>query len=157
MMKTCKHCAEEIQDDATICKHCGKKQNGRDMNKHVTILGILFISFSCLLCVGGIVFSLVIPMAGNISGNDVAMRITSIIGETLGTVLIILSMPGIVGGIGLLKRKYWARILILVLCFLSLLSIPFGTALGIYGIWILLKSETIEIFNPTQQEISEVS
>ena len=154
-MKICKHCAEEIQDNATICKHCGKKQNERNMNKHVMILGILFISFSCLLCVGGIVFSFVIPMAGNISGNDVAMRITSIIGDALGTVLIIMSMPGIVGGIGLLKRKYWARILILVLCFLSLLSIPFGTALGIYGIWILLKSETVEIFNPKQVEINE--
>ena len=120
------------------------------MNKHVTILGILFISFSCLLCVVGIVFSWVIPMAGNISGNDVAMRITSIIGDTLGTVLIILSMPGIIGGIGLFKRKYWARILILVLCFLSLLSIPFGAALGIYGIWILFKNDTIELFNPIQ-------
>ena len=156
-MKTCKFCAEEIQDDATICKHCRKKQNGRDMNKHVTILGILFISFGCLLCVGGIVVNLVVPMAGNISGNDVAMRITSIIGDTLGIFLVILSIPNILGGIGLLKRKYWARILILVLCFLSLLSIPFGTALGIYGIWILLKSETVEIFNQTQQEISEVS
>ena len=156
-MKTCKYCAEEIQDDATICKHCKKKQNGRDMNKHVTILGILFISFGCLLCVGGIVVNLVVPMAGNISGNDVAMRITSIIGDTLGILLVIFSMPSIIGGIGLLKRKYWARILILVLSFLSLLSIPFGTALGIYGIWILLKSETVEIFNQTQQEISEVS
>ena len=149
-MKTCKFCAEEIQDDATICKHCRKKQNGRDMNQHVTILGILFISFGCLLCVGGIVVNLAVPMAGNISGNDVAIRITSIIGDTLGILLVILSMPSIIGGIGLLKRKYWARILILVLCFLSLLSIPFGTALGIYGIWILLKSETVEIFNPKQ-------
>ena len=149
-MKTCQFCAEEIQDDATLCKHCGKKQNGRDMNKHVKILGILFITFGCLLCVGGIVVNFVVPMAGNISGNDVAMRITSIIGDTLGLLLVVLSMPSIIGGIGLLKRKYWARILILVLCFLSLLSIPFGTALGIYGIWILLKSETVEIFNPKQ-------
>ena len=156
-MKTCQFGAEEIHDDETICKNCGRKQNVRDMNKHVTILGILFISFSCLLCVVGIVFSWIIPMAGNISGNDVAMRITSIIGDTLGTVLIIMSMPGFVGGIGLLKRKYWARILILVLCFLSLLSIPFGTALGIYGIWTLLQYKTIELFNPIQGEENEMS
>ena len=156
-MKTCQFCIEEIQDDAIICKHCGKKLNGRDMNKHVTILAILFISFGCLLCVGGIVVNLVVPMAGNISGNDVAMRITSIIGDTLGILLVILSMPSIIGGIGLLKRKYWARILILVLSFLILLSIPFGTALGIYGIWTLLKDETIELFNPKQGEVNEMS
>ena len=152
-MKTCQFCAEEIQDDGTICNHCGKNKNGRDINKHVMILGILFISFGCLLCVGGIIINLVVPMAGNISGNDVAMRITSIIGDTLGIFLVILSIPSIIGGIEFLKRKYWARILILVLCFLSLLTIPFGTALGIYGIWILLKSETIEIFNQIPGEI----
>ena len=61
-MKTCKHCAEEIQDDATICKHCRKKQNGRDMNKHVTILGVLFIPLSSILCVGGIILHVALPM-----------------------------------------------------------------------------------------------
>ena len=39
----------------------------------------------------------------------------------------------------------------------GLLSIPFGTALGIYGIWTLLKDETIELFNPKQGEVNEMS
>lgn len=39
---------------------------------------------------------------------------------------------------GLLERRPWARILALVLGFLALLRFPFGTALGIYTLWVLL-------------------
>ena len=39
---------------------------------------------------------------------------------------------------GLFERRSWARILALVLGFLALLHFPFGTALGIYTLWVLL-------------------
>jgi hypothetical protein len=39
---------------------------------------------------------------------------------------------------GLFERRSWARILALVLGFLALLRFPFGTALGIYTLWVLL-------------------
>ena len=71
-----------------------------------------------------------------------SMRITSIIGSSVGGLLMILSIPNIIGGIALYKRQVWGRIIALVLCFLSLISIPFGTALGIYGIWVLLNEES---------------
>jgi uncharacterized membrane protein (DUF2068 family) len=45
-----------------------------------------------------------------------------------------------VAGWGLLERQGWARILAIVLAFLSLLHFPFGTALGIYTLWVLLPS-----------------
>ena len=89
----------------------------------------------------------VLSMAGEPSGNEDAMRITSIIEDSIANILIFLSIPNIIGGIGLYKRKRWGRILALILCFLSLLSIPFGTALGIYGIWVLLNDESKGIFN----------
>ncbi len=38
---------------------------------------------------------------------------------------------------GLFERQSWARILGLVLGILALLRIPFGTALGIYTLWVL--------------------
>jgi len=56
-----------------------------------------------------------------------------------------MSIPSLIGGLGLLKLKSWARYLVLVLGFLNLPGIPVGTALGIYTIWVLLKDETARL------------
>lgn len=39
---------------------------------------------------------------------------------------------------GLYERQSWARILGIVIGFLALIRFPFGTALGIYTLWVLL-------------------
>jgi uncharacterized membrane protein (DUF2068 family) len=50
---------------------------------------------------------------------------------------------GFIAGWGLLQHESWARILALVLGFISLFTnIPFGTALGIYTMWVLLSSDS---------------
>lgn len=38
----------------------------------------------------------------------------------------------------LFQRQPWARILAIVIAFLALLRFPFGTAIGIYTLWVLL-------------------
>ena len=52
-----------------------------------------------------------------------------------------ISIPGIVGGIALVKGKSWARIFMLVLSVLILFNIPIGTAIGAYSIWALSQNE----------------
>jgi hypothetical protein len=44
----------------------------------------------------------------------------------------------VVAAWGLFERRSWARILVLVLGFFALIRFPFGTALGIYTLWVLL-------------------
>lgn len=61
--------------------------------------------------------------------------------QIAATVLALLSIPAILGGIGLLQRRRWGRIFALVTAAVSLLSIPIGTAFGIYSIVILKKPE----------------
>lgn len=58
-------------------------------------------------------------------------------------VLLGLSVTGLslAAGIGLLKRKGWARTIALIAGAVAALNIPFGTALAIYTFWFLLGEE----------------
>jgi hypothetical protein len=116
------------------------------MKKHITILGALYIAYGCLhILVAMIVFSLVVG-GGVLSCDEEAIAVTSAVGSTIAFFLVLMAAPAIIGGIGLLKFRRWARILVLILGCLNLFSIPFGTALGIYTIWVVMDDETVELF-----------
>lgn len=126
------------------------------MEKHVRILGILHIVYSSLaLLFGFLIFillsgiGLAVAQAPEVSDMDVSVpSILAGIGFIVAVVLTVLSLPGIIGGIGLMKYKEWARILVIIVGFFDLLHIPVGTALGIYTIWALFNAETIKLFSP---------
>jgi hypothetical protein len=67
------------------------------------------------------------------------------VGSALAVFFTILSIPGFIGGVGLLKRKSWSRILMLIIAVMDLFLIPFGTLFGIYTIWVLMQDETITL------------
>ncbi|MCP5107237.1 MAG: PspC domain-containing protein [bacterium] len=122
-------------------------KQGPDMGEHVRILGILYIVLSALGLVAAFIAFVAITGGGLISGDDTAITVTSIVGISVAGILLLFSAPGIIGGMGLLKRQSWARILVLVLGILNLLNVPFGTALGIYSIWTLTNKETEKLFS----------
>lgn len=116
------------------------------MEKHVTVVGVLRIGLGVLgLFAALIVFAAVVG-GGLISGDREAMRITAIVGPVIAFFLVLVSLPGIIGGIGLLKYKSWARILVMILAVFDLFNIPIGTALGIYTFWVLMRDETAQLF-----------
>ena len=98
------------------------------------------------MIIGGVVVYHILPMAGEMSGDSIAIRITSIIGESISLILFILALPGFICSYGLITKQSWSRVFGIVLSCFSLLSIPLGTAIGIYGLWVLFKDETIDIF-----------
>ena len=116
------------------------------MDIHVKILGWLYIVLGLLgvLAAGFIFF--VVAGAGWISGDEVAIRITTLVAVAIAAVSVLISAPGIVAGIGLLNFQPWARILALVLGILNLPGFPLGTILGIYSLVILLDDRTSELF-----------
>jgi hypothetical protein len=117
--------------------------------KHVHLLGILHIVHSALMLLIGLGVFVLLMGIGIISQSQDAILVLGIVGMLVAGFLILLSVPGIVGGIGLLKFKQWGRILGLIVGFLNLLDIPLGTALGVYTIWVLLREDVVKVFDRT--------
>ena len=61
---------------------------------------------------------------------------------SLGIVLAFFGVLHLALAWGLFEREPWARFLGLALGFLALLRFPFGTALGIYTLWVLLPEHS---------------
>lgn len=116
------------------------------MKKHITVLGALYIAFGIMNILAAVIVFTVIVGGGILSCDEQAIAITSAIGTAISFLLLVLAAPGIIGGVGLLKWQPWARILVLILGCLNLFHIPFGTALGVYTIWALMKDETAQLF-----------
>jgi hypothetical protein len=119
------------------------------MEQHVKILGTLHIVFGSL----GILLALAMlavfgGIAGLIGDSDYSGggHILGGIGAIIFFVLLALSLPGLVAGVGLLQFRSWARILTIVISVLDLIHVPFGTALGIYGLWVLLSQDSERLF-----------
>ncbi|MCX6622837.1 MAG: hypothetical protein NTY38_17580 [Acidobacteria bacterium] len=123
------------------------------MENHVRILGYLYTVLSALGILAGIIVLLVMGGAAGIvsgtAGDDaqVAAPIVGGIGLVISIFLVAVSLPGLAAGIGLLQWRSWARVLAIVVSGLNLLSIPIGTAIGIYGLWVLLSAETQRLFD----------
>ena len=116
------------------------------MEKHLTAVAALQVGLSILGVLLGIFVFVLLTGIGVIAQEKEALFILSTIGTGVGVFFLVISVPGIIGGIGLFKRKEWARILVLILSAIDLLNIPIGTALGIYSIWVLVQKETIQLF-----------
>lgn len=119
------------------------------MEKHINIVAALQIGFSILgLIIGGVIFTVFVLLGSFIEEAD-AQLVFGILAKVVIVVIVILSIPGIIAGIGLMKRKEWARILTLILSVLDLINFPIGTAVGVYSIWALVQPEVVEHFKQT--------
>lgn len=122
------------------------------MHKHISLVAALHIGLSVLgLLIAGLFFFVLVG-TGVISRDQEAFLVLSIVGTVMFFFTVVLCIPSVIGGIGLLKHKSWARILVLILSAVNLLNIPVGTALGAYSFWVLLQDETIQIFTPKPQK-----
>ncbi|MFN7993532.1 MAG: hypothetical protein U0Q18_08025 [Bryobacteraceae bacterium] len=123
------------------------------MESHVKALGALHIVFGALGIMAAlgllVIFGGVAGLVGTTAHGDdarIAIPILGGIGAFIFFLVLALSLPGLIAGIGLLQFRPWARILTIVLSVFELIHVPFGTALGIYGLWVLLSQGSERLF-----------
>ena len=124
------------------------------MKRHIKIVAVLYIALGGL----GIVAALIVfGMLGGVpdfttARNDHQAAMIVLLGGIALLAIVTVSVPSIVAGIGLLKFQSWARVLSIILSAIHLFNVPFGTALGIYGLWVMLQRETQPLFRPHKAE-----
>ncbi len=60
----------------------------------------------------------------------------------IATMIIVSAGLALLVGYSLLTRRQWGRTLAIIVAVLSLLKVPFGTAIGIYTLWVLAPSDS---------------
>lgn len=117
------------------------------MESHQRILAILYIVSAslqmCILAIVSVFLSSFLPFVIKEVEPDAVMILEAIgwlIPGIIWTIIVLFSIPSIVGGIALLQRKSWALTLLLIMGCFKLFSFPIGTALGVYTIWVYAES-----------------
>ena len=117
------------------------------MKKHVTVVGAIQIGFGILSLIGAVVIFFALTFAKGFAGDDeVGQTVLRFLSVSLPLLIGFLATLGLVGGIGLLAYKPWARYLVIVVAALGCLFIPIGTLSGVYALWVLLQDDTIKLF-----------
>lgn len=121
------------------------------MHTHVKVVAVLYIVLGSLNLLAALIFGFAMGLAGTIVGMSddpdaaMALPIIGITGTALVVFLLLLSLPTIITGVGLLRHREWARIAGIVIAAIAIFHFPFGTAIGVYGLWTLLNNETARI------------
>lgn len=159
----CSNCGSTLIPGQNFCNKCGKQvvveaaspppapplvASGAPLpavqnriEKHTRILAILWLVLSILRLV---------PALGLWFGSGIAMHFMPFpmrpfilpIAGFIGALLFATAVLGFLAGWGLLNYRSWARMLAMVLGIIALIHFPFGTALGIYTLWVLLPAES---------------
>jgi hypothetical protein len=127
------------------------------MRTHVKVLGVVYLAVgACMLLLALFLFLTMGSVTGIVGATAeprdaaIAIPILGIAGMALVIMFGVFSLPSLITGYGLLYFKSWARIVGIVLSAVSLINFPFGTAVGVYGLWVLLNKETERLFDISQ-------
>lgn len=165
----CTQCGFELDSNARFCSSCGSALGpppatapvkARDWDFHVSVLAWITIAHAAITGLMGLIviaggqlaqqFILQNPRVLDNADPDIPIEAFGLIAPItflVGVLLLLVSMPSVAAGVGLLRYRSWGRALALVLSVLRLIEFPLGTLTAIYSFWVLLSRGGKSFFN----------
>jgi hypothetical protein len=149
----CDQCGSRLTAAQRFCSSCGRAvgaiplvpRQGR-IAGHVRLLGILWLAESAFHLIPGL--ALLAMSWARVLPPDVP-EFVRVMFPAIGGFFLLSAVVGGVTGWGLLTRQPWARMLAIVFGGINLAHVPFGTALGIYTLWVLLSADSEQEYRAT--------
>lgn len=145
----CNRCGTQTQSDVITCPNCGRQIGDpvsaiaqSRLERHLHTLGILWMAIGGLFLIPAVLLMVFGRSARFIlHGQEPFAPFFPILLYLVGSTMLLLAAGGVCVGLGLMQRQPWARTAAIILGVLALFHPPFGTALGIYTLWVLLSDE----------------
>lgn len=144
----CSQCGAAIQSGQRFCSGCGRPIGAAPVMapanrvaENIRMVAILWMVLSVFRLIPGLFLMTLAQAGASFLPADVPFFVMPLL-HGIGVFLLGGAAIGLFLGWGLLDRQLWARTLGIVLGFLSLLDFPFGTALGIYTLWVLMPAQS---------------
>lgn len=122
----------------------------QDLHMHVQILGWLRIAGAALTAVIGVFILIFLAGIGMFatwdSGSVAPIWTLTVVALFVGGLMVMLALPGLLAGIGLLRRKEWGRILAIIVGVFDLLNFPIGTLIAVYSFFVLFQNSATSYF-----------
>jgi hypothetical protein len=121
---------------------------------HVDFVGVLFIVWGLLTTLVGVstlalgvgAVALIASASRSGGGGQFAAGLTAAAFATLGIIAVLWGVAHVVVGVPLRRHRPWSRLVALMLGSVDLLLLPYGTALGVYALWVLLSESGKSLF-----------
>jgi hypothetical protein len=151
----CVRCGKTMTASEAFCSACGKPVRDIPLMPtqsriagHIRLLGIFWIALSTFRILPALVLWAILGSSPDFPPGAPEFVHKIIFGVAF--FLFVSGGLGIVAGVGLLNRASWARMLSIILGCIGLIDMPFGTALGVYTLWVLLPAQS-------EQEYQQIS
>jgi len=148
----CNHCGSPTAPNHAFCSQCGKSTTGARIAstarirvaEHLHVLAILWFVDGALFVLPAFVMAVLAAVVTDptawLGAGHIAFPFVFAPGlfVVLCVIFLLSASLRFIAGWALLKMEPWGRTFALAMAFLNLIHVPFGTALGVYTLFVLL-------------------